>query len=587
MKMKSGGLLFSCICLFLVAGPVQAEEPTTLPDVVRKVITENPEVQATWYSFLSSTDEQDVARGGYYPRLDLSAGAGWERWSLSNRADEDFTRSNVTFSLSQMVYDGFATKNEVSRLGYAKLVRYYEVLDASEQVGLEAMRAYLDVLRYRELQALATDNFAEHQIIFNKIQERAQAGVGREVDWEQAAGRLALSEANKVTESSNLYDVSNRYLRIVGSPPPSLAQQDIVSEGIPTTLKEALELAFQESPAFNAAVENVHAAEAAVAVREAAFHPRVDLQARQTFGEDIDAIEGRRDETVAEVVLRYNLYAGGSDQAAKRQYLQQVEMAKSLREKACRDLRQTLAIAFNDMEKLKEQLVYLNEHQLSIGKARVAYKDQFDIGQRTLLDLLDTENEYFEARRAYVNASYDYALAHGRILATMGRLLYALEVSREALPSPADVGQDRFQIDPDLICPAEFIVFPSEEPEPVPQDVLLQNIPYTIKVEFPFDSVEIRQEYMAEITELADYLKQHPDLQLTIEGHTDSVGSDVYNQYLSEGRAKAVADSLVESGVETERLNAIGFGESRPIADNDTTEGRSRNRRVEAVSVTE
>jgi len=454
MRFKAG---LSIFLFFLIASQVQAQGPTTLPDVVRKAISENPEVQATWYAFLASTDEKDVARGGFFPRLDLSAGMGWEHWSQANRSDEDFTRSNVTLSLRQMVYDGFATKNEVSRLEYAKLVRYYEVLAASEQVGLEAMRAYLDVMRYRELQKLAVDNYTQHQSVFSKVLERVKAGVGRGVDGEQASGRLALSESNRVTETSNLYDVSNRYMRIVGSAPPELAQHDVLRDGIPLGLGEAMELAFQENPSFNAAVENVRAAEAAVEVRKSAFHPRVDVQARQVYGRGKDAIEGRKDETVAEVVLSYNIFAGGSDQAAERQYRQRLNMAKSLREKACRDVRQTLAIAYNDMEKLEEQLRFLNEHQLATGKAREAYRDQFDIGQRTLLDLLDTENEYFEARRAYVHASYDYALAHGRTLASMGRLLKALGVSREAMPSAEDAGQARYEVDPDALCPAEVV----------------------------------------------------------------------------------------------------------------------------------
>ena len=456
MRFKTGLLILLSLC---VANPALAQEVTTLPDVVRKAISENPEVQATWYAFLSSGDEQDVAKGGYFPRLDLSAGVGWEAWDWhqADRSDEDFRRSNVTLSLRQMIYDGFATSNEVARLGYAKLVRYYEVLAASEQVGLEAMRAYLDVMRYRELQKLAVDNYAQHQEIFKKVQDRAKAGISRGVDLEQASGRLALSESNRVTETSNLYDVSNRYLRIVGSAPPELTPQDLLREGLPPGLKDALDLAFQQNPSFNAAVENVRAAESAAAVRKSPFHPRVDFQARQTFGRGIDAIEGNKDETMAEVVLSYNLFAGGSDLAAERQFQKRVSLAKSQREKACRDIRQTLAIAFNDLDKLEEQLRYLNEHQLSTGKARKAYRDQFDIGQRTLLDLLDTENEYFEARRAYVHASYDYALAHGRVLASMGSLLKALGVSREAMPSVEDAGQERHQVDPDSICPAETV----------------------------------------------------------------------------------------------------------------------------------
>ncbi|MFA7384004.1 MAG: TolC family outer membrane protein [Desulfurivibrionaceae bacterium] len=600
MRLKVGLFIFLA---FLAASPLQAQEPTTLKEVVQKSISENPEVQATWYAYLSSDDEKDVAKSGYLPRLDLSAGTGWERWSRSNQPDTDFSRSNVTLSLRQMVYDGFATKNEVSRLEYAKLVRYYEVRAAAEQIGLEAMRAYLDVMRYRELQALATENYTQHHTIFRKVETRVKAGVGRGVDMEQASGRLALSESNRVTETSNLHDVSNRYLRIVGSAPAALLPQDLLHEGIPAALTEALESAFQENPAFIAAVENVRAAEAAVAVHKSAFHPKVDLQARHVLGHGIDNLDGHSDETVAEVVLRYNLYAGGSDQAAERQYLQRLSMAKSLREKACRDLRQTLAIAFNDIEKLREQLIYLNDHQLTTGKAREAYKDQFDIGQRTLLDLLDTENEYFEARRAYVNATYDYALAHGRTLAAMGRLLKALGVSREDLPSAEEAGQTRNPVNPDTICPAEgvkkvafvrpeytapaapvtpVVAVAAKVAGPSPDD-LLKKTPYRIKVEFPFDSVEIRPEYKAEIVKLADFLKQYPAIKLNIEGHTDNIGSSNYNQKLSQGRAEAVAGSLVEHGVEAKRLTAIGFGLSKPIADNGTPEGQSRNRRVEAV----
>ena len=98
---------------------------------------------------------------------------------------------------------------------------------------------------------------------------------------------------------------------------------------------------------------------------------------------------------------------------------------------------------------------FLDQHQLSIEKAREAYRKQFDIGQRTLLDLLDTENEYFQARRAYTNATYEYAIAHARRLAGMGMLLSALQVSREGLPTVQELGQDRLEVNVDSQCPAE------------------------------------------------------------------------------------------------------------------------------------
>ncbi|OEU62161.1 MAG: hypothetical protein BA870_03820 [Desulfuromonadales bacterium C00003094] len=620
------------VLLFLISGAVCAETSVNLPDVVRQAISENPEVQASWHTFLAATEQQTGAKGGYFPRLDLTAGTGWEHWENSDFSDEEFTRSNVALSLRQMVFDGFATRNEVARLGYAKLVRYYEFMAASENIGLEAVRAYLDVLRYRELKKLAADNFIQHRDLFNKVQERVQAGLSRGVDLEQASGRLALAESNFITETTNLYDVSSRYLRIVGhAPSSSLAPPEPLSAGIPSDRDRALTIAFQENPSFNAAVENVRSAEAETEESKAPFMPRIDLQARQNFGRSSGDFQDRDGETIVELVLSYNLLAGGSDLAARRQSLQQLNSAKDLRERACRNVRQEFAIAYNDKDSLKEQLRYRNEHQLSAEKARKAYRDQFDIGQRTLLDLLDTENEYFEARRAYVGTSYDYTLSHARTLAAMGQLLNNLKVSREALPSLEDIGQNRTGIDPDSTCPAETIDITIEFPplaapvaaktvvaptltatekgadgdgDKVPDhldacpntppaievdqfgcpEILPAQISFQINVLFPFSSAKIPEKYRDEILRLAEFLRKHPALKIAIEGHTDSVGSQEFNQSLSQKRAESVVSRLVEKhAIKPDRLQAFGYGEDRPIARNQSIEGRDRNRRVVAV----
>lgn len=104
-----------------------------------------------------------------------------------------------------------------------------------------------------------------------------------------------------------------------------------------------------------------------------------------------------------------------------------------------------------------------------------------------------------------------------------------------------------------------------------------------LDVKFDFDKAQVKPESYGDIKALADFLKQYPSTSTVVEGHTDSVGSDTYNQGLSERRAKAVRDVLVNQyGVEGGRVNAVGYGESRPVADNATAEGRAINRRVEA-----
>ncbi len=443
----------------LAAGATHAQVPEPLREAVRQAVNNNPEVNARWHAFTAAQLEQEAARGGYRPDVNLTLGVARETQTRPNTNPNsiDFTRRGATLSLNQMIYDGFFTRSEVERLGYASLARYYEVLDAAENVALETVRAYADVLRYRQLVTLAKENYVQHRLVYDQINERAGAGVGRRVDLEQAAGRLALAESNLLTEVSNLHDVSARYQRLVGMPVPEQlpALGEKMTDGLPRTVQEAIKAAFSTNPALNAAVENVRSAQAQIESRRAAFHPRLDFRARQAVTSNLDGIDGTSRDRVVELVMSYNLYRGGSDDARLRQAAELAYQAQDLQQKACRDLRQTLTIAYNDVQRLEEQKRYLDQHQLSIEKAREAYRAQFDIGQRTLLDLLDTENEYFQARRAYANAVVDQTLAQGRTLAGMGQLLSSLKIARENLPSAADAGQDREGIDAASLCPAE------------------------------------------------------------------------------------------------------------------------------------
>ena len=218
----NGKITFLAAALLAMAvAEAQAQQlPFPLVQAARQAVTTNPEVQARWHAFLASDQERNVARGGYFPRVDLSAGAGREDRRSPLVDNGSYSTNGAQLSLTQTLFDGLFTINEVQRLGYAKLTRYYELLDASENAALEAVRAYADVVRYRELVESAKRNYVVHKQTADLVQERVNSGVGRGVDAEQAAGRLALAESNLLTELSNLHDVSARYLRIVGTRPP-------------------------------------------------------------------------------------------------------------------------------------------------------------------------------------------------------------------------------------------------------------------------------------------------------------------------------------------------------------------------------
>lgn len=121
------------------------------------------------------------------------------------------------------------------------------------------------------------------------------------------------------------------------------------------------------------------------------------------------------------------------------------------------------------------------------------------------------------------------------------------------------------------------------EPTPEPTPEPTEPVRVELDVKFDFDKAVVKEESYSDIKSLADFMGQYPQTTTTVEGHTDSVGTDAYNQKLSERRAGAVRDVLVNQyGVGAERVSSVGYGESRPVADNATEAGRAVNRRVEA-----
>ena len=444
--------------LLALAAAAGAQTTDPLGAAAQKALLGNPDVTARFNAYRAAADAVDAARGAFLPRVDLQATVG----SVNDRVD---SRSPVTdsdshhgaaISATQLLWDGLATQSEVGRLGHEKLARYFEFVDASEQATLEVARAWYDVLRYRRLVKLAEDNYVQHRYLLGQIQSRVKAGVGRGVDSEQAAARVALAESNLSVETTTLHDVTARYQRLVGEAPPAqMALPKPLIGALPASADAAVAAAAQRNAAISASIESLRAARAAGAVRRAAFQPTLEARVRSGIGHNFDAVLDQKRNTSAEITLNWNLFNGGSDTARVRQAANLIEQAADLRDKACRDTSQTASIAYNDTQKLAEQLAILDRNVLSIEKARDAYRQQFDIGQRSLLDLLNSENELFAARRAYVNAEYDLGTAQARTQAALQQLTAQLGLARiDAGKEGADVTGWAVGPDAPARCPA-------------------------------------------------------------------------------------------------------------------------------------
>ncbi len=598
MYKSLGGII--TYVLLLVTPFAYAEVPDTLKEIVQKTVTTNPEVQAKFHTYKAALQEQKVVKGGYYPHADIiSKYGGYERLT-PNIGNTQTPQGQTDLVLRQMLFDGFATPAEVNRLDHAARVRYYELQSTMQNTALEIIKAYVDVRRYRQLKSYAESNYAVHKQLFDRIEQRVQAGIARRVDLEQASGRLALAEANLLTELTNLQNVTARFQRLSGDlPPEELPPVKFLTEGLAPSANKSLEHAYQKNPDLLSAIENIVATQQEVRGKKGRYLPRLDLQARKNLDVSSDGRNSSLAADMVELTATFNLFNGFSDQANIALSAENLNRSYDLRDKACIDTRQTVVIAYNDVISLTEQLTYRNQHQLSIEKAREAYHKQFDIGQRTLLDLLDTENEYFQARRTYTNTESDLHAAYARTYAGEGDLLSKLDVTRGDLP---DLGKADYNenyavcqaVAPEMVKIDKASIVANAEPLSVANQKMLSNkepekvvlsdkvIP---DVQFETNSAVIKSESFPVLDNAYKTLVEWGDSGVEVAGHTDKRNtSDAdYNQRLSERRAQAVSDYLIRKGIDAKRMTVKGYGFSMPIAENDPITGNAQNRRVELI----
>ncbi|TXI81232.1 MAG: hypothetical protein E6Q39_01530 [Crocinitomicaceae bacterium] len=440
MKVLTLTKIASMVAAASVAMSVSAADLTS---VTKTAIENNPEVQTQWFKFLEATANQKTAKAGYLPSVDLNAAYGKGDREFDSRGW--FNQGQVEVALTQVLFDGFRIKNKVEQGDYAALRNYYELNAGVEQKALEAAQAYLDVQRYRELVKLAETNFNNHQRVYNQIQQRANQGVGNRADLAQIAGRLSLAQTNLMTEQSNLNDVSARYARIVGIEPAANLAPVNVSATLPSSADAAIQQAYANNNSLKAALSEMQYARANSQEYKANMYPKLSFVARTGLYQNRNSFDERTNpdkygqDSSAELRLNYNLFNGGADKAALNAANARVMLSDDLKNKACVDIRQTTTIAYNNVNNYNSQMQWLQRHRDESNAVVKAYADQFDIGRRSLLDVLDSENEAFQANRTYANAQYDLKIAQLQTLYSTGQLLPALGVQRDNLPEVASV----------------------------------------------------------------------------------------------------------------------------------------------------
>jgi adhesin transport system outer membrane protein len=404
---------------------------TTISEAVNQTIRTNPDILIDANRKLSIDEAVKQAEGGYYPKIDFNLGYGNE-WSknITTRPrsghDDTLIRRESGLTLSQLIYDGSATSSEVDRQQARLSSASRKVMGTSEQIGLRAIESYLNVLRRSELLKLAQANLDVHDKTFGQIKIRSEGGIGRKADLDQAQARLSLSQANVASAEANLRESNIAYNRVVGAMPDSLVKPEIVEA--PVSVDEALNVSLESNPILRSAMADIEAAQAQNKTAESLLKPRLHLELGTSFNNDLDGVHYKNNDAYAMLRMRYNLFNGGSDVAKIAETTIQVQEATEVFHRTQRQVEESLRLSWNSMVTAQDRLPKLLATAEAAARTRDGYAQQFNLGQRTLLDLLDSENELYIGRSNYLDAQYVDLFSRYRLMADMGKLLGTLGV---------------------------------------------------------------------------------------------------------------------------------------------------------------
>ncbi|KAE9650751.1 TolC family outer membrane protein [Pseudomonas fluorescens] len=419
--------LLKAVPFALAASFVQAQ---TLPEAMQDAVKNHPEIQAAINARIAADYQVREAQGGYLPKVDLLGGYGRESSdntstrAASNSHDwKTLNRGESTIRLQQNLFQGFGTVNEVGRQQATANSRGYALLNTSERTALTVAQVYLDVLTRREMVQLAEDNLKSHERIFDQIKLRTSRGVGRMADMDQAEARLAQAQNNLITEQTNLADANTNFLSVVGKEPDQLERPMGIVTALPASLDEARRAMIADSPVLRSAESDIAAAEKQYEAAKSTFYPRFDAVLQRSANNNIGGEEGHDNGYSAMLNMQFNLYNGGSDKASLQSKASQATQALDIRNNALRQLNEELGLAWNAYNNASQQVPIAQQYVDRSTKVRTSYQQQFSLGERTLLDLLDSENELFTAQQRLAQIKSLYVYTQYRIKADMGQLL--------------------------------------------------------------------------------------------------------------------------------------------------------------------
>jgi adhesin transport system outer membrane protein len=405
----------------------------TLRDAVARAVSRFPDIEGAAAQRDVLAAQTGQARAELYPALRASVSEGKERSNnVSTRSlpgDPVLRRREAQLTLSQLLFDGGEALEQIKRTQALTEAAKSSLSEIAQDVALRASQAFLDVRQYRDQLENARRNIATHERTLADVRTLAEAGRGRGADVVQAQARLALAASSIEQISGQLSRAEATYIYLTGTPPGALAPPPSFATDLPRRLDDALDNALAQHPSIRVAQKQ---ADAATHDRESArarlVSPRLSLELGVARNRGLDGIPGANDDRFAMLRLRYNLFRGFGDEYRVQEAQARIHQSIADIEQARLALQREIRESWDALASERSRLLRLEQYAQASAVVVENYRGQFQLGQRSLLDVLNAENERFNAQASLITARFQVASLELRLLAGLGTLLDVLDV---------------------------------------------------------------------------------------------------------------------------------------------------------------
>lgn len=426
-------LFINGLAVFSVMSVTPVAVAENLSSVIRHTLGTNPLYFAAIANENASQHAIREAQGGFLPQVTLSAGVGREKTAspasrnTSSSSRIWLTREELALRARQLVFGGGRVYKDVMAREYQYASARFQTHDIREELILRTAEAYLDVMRNREKVKIAIRNVKVHQETLDKAKAKYDAGAGRRVDVQLGVSRFQKAKAQLENFKGDLQSAVSNYTAITDLIPARyMKMPELKKKWLPESLGRAITLTINRNPEYKSAQSDYLAKDAEVGLAAAKFWPRVGIELGTTENYNIDGIEGVNRDFTGMVTLDYDLYKGGSDLANYRSTQEDrrrtLRQSQQVRRRIIDRVKSSWAILMATKEELADLTIHVDATQQVVED----YKKQFAIGARPLFNVLDSENDYFNAQIAYINAKYNHADAYYQVLRYTGRITEVL-----------------------------------------------------------------------------------------------------------------------------------------------------------------